>query len=405
MTEPPRHPLRGLLTCQFLGAFNDNAWKFIVTLLAIRVAADGLDGLAREEAVQYQTTLAFVIFTLPLMLFSLPAGVLADRFSKRSVILAMKALEVVLMATGTLALLIAPESTTVLLAVVGLMGLQSALFSPAKYGILPEILPHQKLSAGNGALEMWTFFAIILGTAAGGFLLDGTRLLGADGQTWLAGLMLTLLAVAGLAAARGVPEVAPARADGRFLETIAGAWRVIRGERVIWLTILGMTFYWATASLVGQELIVYTKMVLKEPDSLTTLPMAVFAIGVGAGSIWAGRLSANKVETGLIPLGAAGLALPIFLIGALARLGVQNFWVTLALMVPAGVASGFLLVPLSALLQWRAPPDRRGAVIALGNVFVFGGMLAGSLGALGLVRLGVPVADSFLGAGIVTVFA
>ncbi len=405
MTEPARHPLRGLLICQFLGAFNDNAWKFIVTLLAIAVAAEGLEDIAREEAVQYETTLAFVIFTLPLMLFSLPAGVLADRFSKRSVILAMKALEVVLMAAGTLALLIAPENTTVLLAILCLMGVQSALFSPAKYGILPEILPHERLSAGNGALEMWTFFAIILGTAAGGPLLERTRLLNGDGSaSWLAGLLLTLLAVVGLVAARGVPKVAPARSDGRFVETTIGAWRAIRDERVLWLTILGMTFYWATASLVGQELIVYTKIVLKERDSLTALPMAAFAIGVGAGSVWAGRLSASNVETGLIPLGAAGLAVPIFLIGALARLGSPpSFGLTLALMLPAGVASGFLLVPLSALLQWRAPPDRRGAVIALGNVLVFGGMLAGSLGALGLVRLGVPVADSFLGAGILTV--
>ncbi len=162
MTDP-KHPLRGLLVAQFFGAFNDNAWKLIVALLGINVIAQqvGGSGPAFEAASQAQTTIAFVVFTVPLMLVSIPAGVLADRLSKRTVLIAMKAFEVLLMASGTAVLLVGPSEWKPPLVILGLMGVHSALFSPAKYGILPEILPHEQLSAGNGLLEMWTFLAII----------------------------------------------------------------------------------------------------------------------------------------------------------------------------------------------------------------------------------------------------
>ncbi len=168
------HPLRGLLIAQFFGAFNDNAWKLMVALLGIHQVTAGMTpGPELEAASQAQTTLTFVIFTLPLMLMSLVAGLLADRVSKRTVIVAMKAVEVGLMAAGTVALLINPDGGWLPLIVLGCLGVHSALFGPAKYGILPELLPHDRLSQGNGILELSTFFAILGGTAMGGLLLDG----------------------------------------------------------------------------------------------------------------------------------------------------------------------------------------------------------------------------------------
>jgi len=169
-----RYPLGGLLIAQFFGAFNDHSWKIIVALLGIHGARArvGASGPAYEAASQAQTTLAFVALTLPMVFFSLPAGVLADRVSKRSVIILLKGVEVVLMAAAALALLIHPSGGVPALIILGLLGAHSALFSPAKYGILPEILPHYRLSAGNGLLEMWSFLAIIAGTASGGLLLD-----------------------------------------------------------------------------------------------------------------------------------------------------------------------------------------------------------------------------------------
>lgn len=395
MSQQPTHPLRGLLTAQFLGAFNDNAWKLLVAFLSIRAvtAQAGLLPAEIEAASQTRTTLAFVIFTLPLMLVSLPAGVPADRLSKRSVILGMKLLEILLMLAGTLALVADPSGSVLPLVVLGLMGAQSALFSPAKYGILPEILPHERLSRGNGLLEMWTFLAIIAGTASGGVLLDAT-----GERTWIAGAGLTGLAVLGFLAALAVPHVPPARSEGGVAKTLSSAWSAIRAERILGLTVIGSTLFWAIASLLGQNILVYAKATLGLSDTRTGALLAMFGLGVGAGSILAARWSASKVEYGLIPLGAVLLGLFTLLLATAA----PAFAGTLVFMALLGIASGFIVVPLNALLQWRSPPSRRGAVIALTNVFVFGGILAGSLGAQGLSLAGLSPRQILFGAAVAT---
>jgi acyl-[acyl-carrier-protein]-phospholipid O-acyltransferase/long-chain-fatty-acid--[acyl-carrier-protein] ligase len=253
MTKPQQHPLRGLIVAQIFGAFNDNAFKLFVALLSIRAvrAATGGDGPAFEAASQTRTTLAFVVFTLPLVLFSLPAGYLADRASKRSVLLGMKGMELALMTAGAMALFVSPTGVALPLVLLGLMGVQTAFFSPAKYGILPEILPHDRLSAGNGLLETWTFIGIIAGTATGGPLLDAT-----GRSAWIAGLVLTSLAAAGLVAARTIPRVPPARPEGGFAGTLRDAWRSIRADRVLFIAVLGSAWFWGVASLLGQDVLV-----------------------------------------------------------------------------------------------------------------------------------------------------
>lgn len=381
------HPLRGLLVAQFFGAFNDNAWKIMVALLAMRVAAslggagdgDAGAGVSDEALLQKYTAICFVVFTLPLMMVSLPAGVLADRLSKRTVILAMKAMEVLLMAAGTASLYLFPDNWHAPLVVLGCMGVQSAVFSPAKYGILPELLDHEKLSAGNGTLEMWTFIAIVAGTAAGGLLLDAT-----GQQAWLAGALLTVLSWVGLMAAMWVPKVAPARAEGGLGDTVGQGWSIIRGDRVLFLAVAGGTFYWGIASLLGQDVLVYTKSITRGmaySDALSGLPLALLGIGVGGGSVLAGRLSGKNVEYGLIPLGATGMSLMTLLLGVMAHslAGAWGLVGTCVLMFFLGISGGMVVVPLNAILQWRSPADRRGAVIALSNVIIFGGILAGSL--------------------------
>lgn len=392
------HALRGLLVSQFCGAFNDNAWKLIVALLAIKqVAADfGPSGPAFEAASQTQTTIAFVIFTLPLMLISVVAGVFSDRFSKRSVIIAMKGVEVGLMGLGTLVLLLHPKGGLFPLIVLAGMGAQSALFSPAKYGILPEILPHERLSAGNGALELWTFAAIIMGTAAGGILLSLT-----DPSPWLAGLALVAMTLIGLSAAFSVPHVPVARTEGGVGETVKEAWSAVSADRVLQLGILGSIIFWTIASLVGQDVIIYGKAVLGLSDSEIGLPLATFAVGMGIGAVLAGKLSGPKVESGLIPYGAAGITLCLFLLGLTTPARTETY----LLMSLLGTASGFVVVPLNALVQWRSPEDRRGAVIALSNTAVFTGVLAGTLGAGFFANLGLSTSHIFLVAGAVTLSA
>ena len=394
MKAPPSSPLRGLLIAQFFGAFNDNAWKLMVALLAIeQLAAQIGAGPEFEAASHAQTTLTFVVFTLPLVVVSIFAGVFSDRFSKRSVIVTMKALEVILMGLGTVALFINPEGGLLPLIVLGAMAVQSAVFSPAKYGILPELLPHERLSAGNGQLELWTFLAIIGGTATGGMLLQAT-----GASPWLAGSVLLVFSIVGLAYSLSIPSVPRARAEGGWQATLQGAWEAVRADRMLRLGILGNVGYWTVASLVGQDILVYSKAVLHLTDFWAGLPLATFGIGVGIGSVLAGKLSQSKVEVGHIPLGAIGLTAGLFIMGAV-RPGMAG---TLIGMGWLGVSSGFIVVPINSLIQWRAPEDRRGAVIAFNNIFVFSGVLAGSLATGALAFLGLSASAIILTAGVAT---
>ena len=382
MAKDAKAGLKFLLIAQFFGAFNDNAWKLIVTFLAIKAATAHLTpgGPEYQSAAQFQTAIAFCVLTIPLMVFSLPAGLVADRVSKRTVIIAMKLAEVLLMAAAALSLYAAPGSTLAPLVILGFMGLQSALFSPAKYGILPEMLPHERLTAGNAHLETWTFLAIILGTASGGLLLD------LSGESaWTAAAVLVPAAIVGLLISLRLPRVPAARAEGDLAETIRTAWRAIRRERVLGLAVAGSVVYWTIASLLGQDILVYVKSVLGLSDTHAGIPLALFGLGVGGGSLITARLSRGKVEYGVIPLGAVLMAGNCLLLA----LVVPGFSGLLAFCAALGVASGMIIVPLNSLLQWRAPAQHRGAVIALANVWIFAGITVGSLGAAGLAALGL----------------
>ena len=389
------HPLRGLLIAQFFGAFNDNAWKLMVALLAIRQAtAEMAPGPELEAAAQTQTTLTFIIFTLPLVLLSLVGGTLADRLSKRTVIIAIKVVEVLLMSAGTIALWVNPSGGILPLIVLCGMGVHSALFAPSKYGILPELIPHERLAAGNGLLEVWTFAAILTGTAAGGFLLQA-----AGDQRWIAPLILAALSVVGLIAAFAVPHVSPARTTGGVGSTIRIAWAAIHSERLLRLAIPGEIFFWTIASLFAQNMLVYAKAVLHLSDAMSGLPLTLLSVGIGLGAMVVGRLSQNRIEYGLIPLGAVGASIALSLLGALTP---QLFGTFLVLGL-LGVSCSFIFVPLNAILQWRSPPDRRGAVIAFSNTCVFIGILIGSLAGGSLANAGLSTSNIFLVTAGVTI--
>ena len=412
--EPARnggqpHGMRGLLIAQAFGQFNDQAWKQLVILLAMAaVVSQALKqeqsaiGQApldtkqmshlREAKKQEQTAIAQAVMLSQLLLFSLPGGVLADRVSKRSVILAMKVFELMLMMAGTAALLIQPKGGLLALGVLGLLGVQTAFFLPAKYGILPEILPHERLSAGNGLLEMISNLAMLSGIVAGGVIL---KLVGE--RPWLGGLILSAFSVCGLLAALTIPRVKAARAEGGLGTTLRLAWESIKADRVLRLALIGQVFVWAIATLVPPPIYAYNSEQLRLEEWQSGLPFAALGIGIAAGCLLAGRLSASKVEYGLLPMGALGLMLSTLAFAAIGpRLGG-----TIVVMTLLGIFSGLLFVPLNALLQWRSPPDRRGAIIAVSNVLVYVGMFMASILALGLGRAGIAARDTFLGASIV----
>ncbi len=380
-----KRPLLGLLISQALGAFNDNAWKQIVILLAITSVASASASQAKAAFIQ-------AVLLAPLIVFNLPGGVLADRLSKRSVLVAMKALELVLMLLASGLLLLYPSGTTPAVLILVLLGVQAALFGPSKYGILPEILPHEQLSAGNGLMEMWTYLAIIGGTVAGGPILHLVR-----SHTWLTGIILALISAIGLVASLTIPRVPVARSEGGLVDTFQLAWSAVRADRIIRLAIVGQVIVWSIASLVPAAVLAYAMKTLDLPEWMSGFPLAAIGIGIGVGSLAAGRLSGAKVEYGLVPLGALGLTLSTL---AFAMIGPGRVG-TILIMGLIGFSAGLVFVPLSALIQWRSPDDRRGAVIALSNMLVNMGMLAGSILAYVLAAVGLSVRDTFLGASAV----
>ncbi|MEM8886113.1 MAG: MFS transporter, partial [Planctomycetota bacterium] len=275
------------------------------------------------------------------------------------------------------------------------MGMQTALFGPAKYGMIPELVPHARISMANGLLGMWTFFAIIAGTILGPLALESAP------YAWVAPGLLVVMAVAGVACAYRIRPLPAAQHEGGLVDTVRFAWKAMRKDRALWLAAAGSAAFWGVSSLLGQNLVVYAKNVLELPDKWVSMPLGVYAVGIGIGSVLAGRISGDKIETGLIPLGAIGLAVLSLLTGMIA----PGAWGLGLIMAALGVCSGFVLVPLDSLLQWRSPPERRGAVIALANTITFSGMLAGSwMGGVLAGDLGLSSTAIWTAAGVLTVF-
>lgn len=398
-TSSKPFPLSSLLTTQFFGAFNDNAFKMIITLIGIAAVKEQGE-LAQQEV----TRNVMVALTLPLMLGSIPAMVLGDRVSKRSLIVWTKLAEVCLMALGTLTLLWHRDGWLPYVVLVG-MGLQSALFAPGKYGLLPEVLTQDKLTSANGKLEAASFLAIILGTVAGGLLLESFTDVDIGGSpvtmVWVAGAILTMFSLVGFFAALRLPKVPASGGNEPAKVVFKQAWSAVRGDRVLWRATLGTIAFWSIASLLGQDMMIYGKNVLGLSDTYAGLPFAIFAIGVGVGSLLAGRISRGRIETGLVPLGAIGLALSTAVMGAFVpgRIG------TMVLMTVLGISSGLIVVPLNSLIQWRAPATCRGAVIAFVNMVSFAGMMIGNFSCTWLSAAGLDSAGILLAVATVTFVA
>src|SRR5580700_272619 len=223
---------RAFLTTQFLGALNDNLYKTIVSLRAVQVAASaGLDYLS----------IAGAVFVLPFLLFSGYSGHLADKVSKRTVMIAVKVFEIGVMTLGLAVFF--TDRMEWMLAVLFLMALHSTVFSPAKYGFVPELLDDKDLSRANGLLEMTTFVAIVLGTSISAFLFAYWM-----GQAWKMGLVLMFVATAGLAVSFGIPRTPAVPSEDKFrwnpfAEVIIGTRHLLR-DRSLWLTVVGISYFW-----------------------------------------------------------------------------------------------------------------------------------------------------------------
>lgn len=343
----------GFLWAQFLGAFNDNVYKMIVSFAAVRMAVD-------SAASSRYLAIAGAAFILPFILFSGYAGQLADRYSKTAVLRVTKSLEVVTMILGIAALY--AGSLNLLFVVLFLLGTQATFFSPAKYGILPEAVGETQISRANGLLELTTFIAIVIGTSFGSALFEHWK-----DQPLRMGVTMLAIAVVGTLCALHIPRVPAAGREGPFawnpFAEIAIGVRELRTRRSLALTMLGISWFWFLGALFQLVLVLEGSEILHVAEARAGLLFTALAFGIGIGSLLAGRVSGDHVELGLVPAGSLIMGLCSILVAA-----TTNYAIALAALVLVGFGGGFMAVPLNAWLQEEPAADEKGRMLAVNNL-------------------------------------
>jgi acyl-[acyl-carrier-protein]-phospholipid O-acyltransferase/long-chain-fatty-acid--[acyl-carrier-protein] ligase len=359
-------PVRGtrgfwaLIATQFQGAYSDNILRNLLLSMIVGM------GLARNERETF-VSMVTLMFSIPFVLFSMPGGWLADRFSKRTITIWTKGMEIGSMVVATAGL--ATHSLTVSLIALTLVASQAALFGPSKYGLLPELLPAKRLSWGNGVIELGTFLAIIVGTVTGATMAERFH-----GHEIYAGYALVGLACIGLLTSFGVDRVPAAAPQKKFRANIFGDLghqiKLMRQDPPLFLAVAGNTYFWFLGSLLFSTIVVYGPDVLHIGQTKTGYLNATLAVGIGIGSMIAGLVSGNKIEYGLIPLGSIGMTCSGLLLGT-SHYGLLG---SALLLGSLGFWAGFFAVPVNALIQHRPKEEDKGGIIAAANLLSFVGI-------------------------------
>ena len=388
---------------QFLGAGNDNLFKFAFTVLVtyqlqVSWLPPALAGLAIGA-----------LFILPFLLFSATSGQLADKFDKTQLMRVVKWLEIAIMVFAGWGFITANVSA--LLACVFLMGLHSTLFGPVKFAYLPQHLNERELTGGNGMVEMGTFVAILLGNVAGGLLIALPGIGAA-----LVAVACVALAVLGRLAAQFIP--ASPSTDPQlqinwnpFTET----WRnlaLARQNIVVFRSLLGISWMWFFGAVFLSQFPSFAKDVLHGDERVASLLLVVFSVGIGTGSLLCELLSRRHVEIGLVPLGAIGMSVfAIDLYFASRALGGSAFsvgqfiaepahWRVMADLALLSLFAGLYSVPMYALIQLRSVPTHRARIIAANNILNALFMIVSAVAVGALLKAGVTIAQVFLITGL-----
>jgi MFS family permease len=364
----------GLLVAQFFAAFNDQAIHAAAMFFAINKQL-----MTEKSAI----SLMPVLFYSPWAIFCTLAGHLADKYSKRNSLVAWKLAEVAITAIALIGFFLGripggrfdTFGPSLVLGCVFLMGVHSAFFVPAKYGVMPEILPPHLLSRGNGLLESLSFLAVILGTVCGG-VLSFVFL----GQEVYLGWVLFVLAVIGAAASlliRPMPAANPSRTFPRnIFGPIVTSIRTLLGTKPLRVALLGIAFFTFVVAFMRAAVYMLGESQNPRWDELkTSVIVGTVALGIGLGSPLAGWLSGRRVELRLVLLGAGGMIVAL----VCAALSLQKTAVLVACTIGVGLFTGFYIVPLFTLLQHKAPKTSKGEMIATSNLINVTGAIASSL--------------------------
>jgi acyl-[acyl-carrier-protein]-phospholipid O-acyltransferase/long-chain-fatty-acid--[acyl-carrier-protein] ligase len=367
----------GLIATQFQGAFSDNALKWLVSFLVLE------SGVSREQRDFLFVLVVPLVFAIPFLLFSIPGGYLADRYSKRSVTIWTKLLELLTMGFATYALWLGNlELSAVALF---FMCAQEAIFGPSKYGLMPELLPTTRLSWGNGVIELWTLLAAISGTLAGGYMAHHFR----GRQQW-SGAFLIGLTFIGLLTSRAITRVPAADPKRKFEWNWAKEFFEeigrMKQDAVLWVAVIANTFFWFLGSILLLNIVLYATDILQVDEAHSSYLLAALSLGIGAGSYIAGLASGRKIEMGMILPGLTGIVLTT---GALFVPGLTYQFVMVLLFL-LGVSAGFFVVPVNALIQNRPRPEEKGRVIGAANLLSFGGIALQPFVQYAMLQMGHP---------------
>jgi 1-acyl-sn-glycerol-3-phosphate acyltransferase len=414
VTEPSEHPNQFALLgqrrfapffwTQFLGAGNDNLFKFALTVLVTYQLQLGWLPPAQAGVV------IGALFILPFLLFSATSGQLADKLEKALLMRWAKSMEIAVMALGAWGF--ASADVPLLLACIFLMGLQSTLFGPVKYAYLPQHLGERELTGGNGVVEMGTFVAILLGNVAGGLLIALPDV-GRDAVAFAC----VGVAVLGRLAVQFVPH-SPATDPALrinwnpFTET----WRnlALAHERLaVFRSLLGISWMWFFGAVFLSLFPAFAKDVLGGDERVASLLLVVFSVGIGIGSLLCETLSRRHVEIGLVPFGALGMSVfaidlyfasrgapPAGMVGIAEFVAQPGRWRVMLDLAGLALCAGLYSVPMYALIQLRTPATHRARIIAANNILnaLFMVVSAGMAGAL--IAAGATVPQVFLVVGL-----
>ena len=393
---------------QFLGAGNDNLFKFAFTVMVtyqLQVAwlPDGLAGLVIGA-----------LFILPFVLFSATSGQLADKLEKTRLIRFVKNLEIAIMAAAGLGFM--THNAALLLGCVFLMGLHSTLFGPVKFAYLPQHLSERELTGGNGMVEMGTFVAILLGSLAGGLLIA----LPGVGAVYVAAACFGV-ALLGRWTAQQVPH-SPATDPGLQINwnPVSETWRnllLARQDIVVFRSLLGISWMWFFGAVFLANFPAFAKTVLRGDEHVASLLLVVFSVGIGIGALLCEVFSRRHVEIGLVPAGAIGMsvfAIDLYFASrglppAAVAQGVGSFlaqpahWRVIADLGLLALCTGLYSVPMYALIQLRSQPSHRARIIAANNILNALFMIVSSVGAGALLGAGFTVPEVFLATALLNV--
>ena len=398
---------------QFLGAFNDNLFKSALVMLVTF-------SLARKMGINGQVAVTVIagLFILPFFLFSSVAGELADRYEKAFLIRRIKFIEIILMALTAAAFYF--SNFWLLVALLFLMGAQSTFFGPLKYSIIPEHLEEGELIAGNALVSAGTYLAILIGTIVGGLLILQ------PGGVEIISVLIVFFALLGWLASLKIPNA------GSFNPKVSIDFNIIRSthriiasviqEKDVFLSILGVSWFWFVGATFLSQFPSYTKDVLQANEQVATLFLTVFSIGVGLGSLLCNTLLKGEIDGKYVPYGAATLSVGSICLWLASRrlapagMDEELFGILLFLQKPEGIfilisllaiaiGGGIYVVPLNAIMQTRCKAQHRARVIACSSIMNSFMMVLSAVGISILLLMGFTIPHIFLVVAVLNCFS